>query len=418
MKKNNCSAGDFGRFGIILVLFCLSALQAKITVVLNPYQGADWRRNSRKLTNLHTHTTESDGSQKPDAVIDEYKKKGYDILAITDHDRYTWPWTKWGRSPAELGMLGIPGCESSAHEHFNTFFFEYDGRHKILENTLDEVTYNGGLSQINHPGRYARSVSDYVVLLRKYSHITSIEVYNQGDRYDGDRELWDKLLTALMPDRPIWATSNDDSHNAGHIGRNFQMMLIPGRANMENFRSAYQTGRFYACYDRSGTGEYAEHPDSVIVYPNKITVFPKTLSKRIRWISNGKEVHRGATLNLMKSRGLKKYVRAVICGASGAMTLLQPFGLKDTEIEDKKLARLATYQMYLERISPEQYRLTTTMDISTRVTLLNLDGYVKSRGMLSPDNPFVIDHSSGKATLYILRFQTEDAVKSVIIMLK
>lgn len=37
---------------------------------------------------LHMHTTRSDGNQAPSIVVANYRKNGYDFLAITDHDSY------------------------------------------------------------------------------------------------------------------------------------------------------------------------------------------------------------------------------------------------------------------------------------------------------------------------------------------
>ncbi len=43
--------------------------------------------------NLHTHTNRSDGKLTPSEVIDAYRSRGYDFLAITDHfmERFGWP---------------------------------------------------------------------------------------------------------------------------------------------------------------------------------------------------------------------------------------------------------------------------------------------------------------------------------------
>ena len=37
---------------------------------------------------FHLHTTRSDGQEPPHIVCANYRKKGYDFLVITDHDRY------------------------------------------------------------------------------------------------------------------------------------------------------------------------------------------------------------------------------------------------------------------------------------------------------------------------------------------
>jgi len=36
--------------------------------------------------NLHAHTTFSDGVRTPQALVEDYEARGYDFLAITDHE--------------------------------------------------------------------------------------------------------------------------------------------------------------------------------------------------------------------------------------------------------------------------------------------------------------------------------------------
>ena len=38
--------------------------------------------------NLHCHTVFSDGKMTPEEVKKNYQEKGYQVLAITDHDHY------------------------------------------------------------------------------------------------------------------------------------------------------------------------------------------------------------------------------------------------------------------------------------------------------------------------------------------
>ena len=50
-------------------------LKSNYTDTLNWFRG-----------NLHTHTTRSDGTRPPEEVIADYAERGYDFLAISDHD--------------------------------------------------------------------------------------------------------------------------------------------------------------------------------------------------------------------------------------------------------------------------------------------------------------------------------------------
>ena len=53
---------------------------------------------------LHCHTRASDGSMAREAVLEEYAREGYDVVAITDHGKWS-PAGHWGK------ILLIPGCE-------------------------------------------------------------------------------------------------------------------------------------------------------------------------------------------------------------------------------------------------------------------------------------------------------------------
>jgi hypothetical protein len=82
----------------------------------NPYAREPGRQYVWLRGNLHTHTTRSDGSRSPQAVIDAFANKGYNFLAITDHDVYfnpSAPETSGGGIDPK-GMIILPGIEVSA----------------------------------------------------------------------------------------------------------------------------------------------------------------------------------------------------------------------------------------------------------------------------------------------------------------
>ncbi len=316
-----------------LILFSsvlIAQVNAETVIVNNPYEVVRWDNCQYHKANLHTHTKNSDGALPPSEVITGYDERDYDILAITDHNHFTWPWGEWDRDPEELGMIAVRGCEPSRHHHMNSFFCDYDGAEGDIEDSLSIVEDKGGLAQLNHPGRYSKDISWYKRLLDKYEILLSVEVYNQGDRYSGDRKFWDKLLTETMPERPVWGTSNDDMHGRGHMGRNWQVMLLPeGKLSRKMFRTAYKKGVFYACYDKSGEGENVVLPQSIKTKGRRIVVDADCDEEDIRWISEGDEVARGAALSLDAEKDLGSYVRVVIHGENGARTLLQPIGLRE-----------------------------------------------------------------------------------------
>ena len=51
--------------------------------LFNPYAGTDgpWLKGQ-----LHLHTTNSDGDEVPREAIADYERRGYDFIALTDHN--------------------------------------------------------------------------------------------------------------------------------------------------------------------------------------------------------------------------------------------------------------------------------------------------------------------------------------------
>lgn len=167
---------------LFVVAITLSACQpspeTRLEVVLNPYQEVDWSVSERQKANFHTHTTQSDGHYVPHKVVDMYHDQGYSVLALTDHDHVTWPWTEFesmeaselaweryqrgdierpdgyeNRDPDLLGMFGPPGNELSRNHHTISLFSEFEAPLEDLHGVLDELNAfsSQGLAMLAHP---------------------------------------------------------------------------------------------------------------------------------------------------------------------------------------------------------------------------------------------------------------------------
>lgn len=69
-----------------------------------------------QIVDLHTHTTESDGSFTPEELIAEAKRVGLSAIAITDHDTVTGI-KKAALAAADCDIELIPGVELSTDYH-------------------------------------------------------------------------------------------------------------------------------------------------------------------------------------------------------------------------------------------------------------------------------------------------------------
>ncbi|MGN6302358.1 MAG: PHP domain-containing protein [Angustibacter sp.] len=63
-------------------------------------------------TDLHTHSTVSDGTQPPAEVVASAREAGLDVLALTDHDS-TGGWAEAAEAARRLGVRLVPGMEIS-----------------------------------------------------------------------------------------------------------------------------------------------------------------------------------------------------------------------------------------------------------------------------------------------------------------
>ena len=330
--------------------------------IQNPYEKVDWSNHQQYKANLHTHTTRSDGRFSPQTVVDEYHKLGYKILAITDHNEVTFPWTDFvnmeasdrskerlengvlgrealtyeNRDPETLGMFAIQGNEVSTPHHINSFFSGYEQRTDQEEIALEAIGSRDGVTFINHPGRYTDKNPEkyntnwYVDILNRFDHIAGIEVYNSADRYPNDRQLWDSILVELMPDRPVWGFSNDDFHgDLNKLGISWNIFVLPNLTE-EWVRRGMEEGRFFYVYAAEGhRGQMPPRIESIKVNrKNGIIEIQSTGQDSIRWISGGSVIHRGNTIHLTKSTEVPGYVRAEIFGP-GTITGTQPFGINN-----------------------------------------------------------------------------------------
>ena len=108
--------------------------------------------------NLHTHTTRSDGRQDPQVVIRHYADRGYDFLALSDHDTLS-----NYDCLDDCGMVLIGGneiCGGSDHV-LHVGAEKLVTRNGDTQSVLDELSGVAGMSVLCHPS-WAANFNHYV----------------------------------------------------------------------------------------------------------------------------------------------------------------------------------------------------------------------------------------------------------------
>ena len=267
--------------------------------IVNPYASVDWATFGQYKSAYHTHSTNSDGGDIREAMIEDHYAKGYDILNMADHNFVTTTWDEPGYgggagqsnpgvgalSPerrAEIeagvgrngrGMIGIPfGNEQSVTDHIITMWANFNNTAReslTVEQKMAEILgiaeFAGGISILAHPGRFTGGqnadlmagaaasnnpdqIKKYVNLFLAFpSSLVGMEIMNRLDNETrSDRILWDNILMQTMPKgKSVWSFSNDDSHGLAESGYNYNVMLLP-ELTTDATKKALETGAFYA----------------------------------------------------------------------------------------------------------------------------------------------------------------------------
>jgi hypothetical protein len=149
--------------------------------------------------NLHAHTTYSDGHRAPAELVAEYETRGYDFLAVTDHEDKI--------PPGYWKMLETLSSRMVLFHGIELNYWEYD-QHvgKVLG---DRET----LFVLNHPARYKLSVEQAIARTHEIRAaglpLDAIEITDTGlyrPLYDTDRI-------------PLARIATDDAHRPPHFGR-------------------------------------------------------------------------------------------------------------------------------------------------------------------------------------------------------
>ncbi len=175
---------------------------------------------------LHLHTNLGDGTASPRRVLDEARRRGLKVIAITDHDHMEGAKRLQDLMDRE-GVADIQliwGVETTTRDgHFLGLFVKKAPRFlSHVEDAIAAIKDQGGLCVIPHPmGRLVPSLSRRKIeeLLARGYPIDAIELYNPSPANASARDEVRKL-------NEVWGfaeTGGSDAHFWQHIGAGYTL---------------------------------------------------------------------------------------------------------------------------------------------------------------------------------------------------
>jgi hypothetical protein len=204
------------------------------------------RSGSFRKGQLHTHSTFSfDGweSLHPVSLAFDYRRRGYQFVAITDHDAIANP-----KEANDDAFLVIPAYESTSESGHITALFAQTVVSVDLppQQRIEQMRADGGMTILNHPSwQVGWMGTDFSTLEGCFA----FEIFNyataSAHRLTRNVELWHNVLNAKGLNSRIWAVAVDDAHTPDGIDHGWIMLKSPVLSE-EAIRRSLESGGFYA----------------------------------------------------------------------------------------------------------------------------------------------------------------------------
>jgi len=207
--------------------------------------------------NLHTHSTNSDGTLTPEAVCRSYQEAGYDFLALTEHfmAQFNFPITDTRplRNAHFTTLIGAELhtglAEMGEMWHILAVGLPFDFAPPHPEESGAEIAQRalaaGAYVAMAHPSRCVLTEADACSL----GPVHGVEVYNAGSADENDcADSWHFLEVLLGRGYRYFAHAADDFHNLPYR-RDFALGWVHVKAEElapDALLTALKAGHFYS----------------------------------------------------------------------------------------------------------------------------------------------------------------------------
>lgn len=273
---------------------------------------------------LHAHTTNSDGTQKPAEVVAAYKRAGYGFVAITDHNWIT-------ADPGVPGIVFIQSVENNlessddwkrCHHENRIGAKTYAPGLRMPQEVIDRSREEDGFVQINHPdwpGSYPKNPcwSDTELLnVRRYD---AVELWNASDD-DSNNNAEPRVDYLLSHGQKTFVTAVDDCHDVrSPYCMTASVNVFADRQTREDIMANLKAGNFYASSGALISAVAADGPNVSVTLPKSCDVDYVVKDGQVA------KTEHGVTASSYKAIGGERYVRVRVRCADRKWAWSNPF---------------------------------------------------------------------------------------------
>ncbi len=205
--------------------------------------------------NLHTHSTNSDGTHPPEDVIAFYRDARYDFLALSDHflDCYGWkisdtrPLRSEGFTTLIAAELHAPRTNVGELWHIKAVGLPLEFEPLVNGETGPELAAraaeSGAFIGIVHPSWYGLTTED----ARQISCAHAVEIYNHGSAVEVDRGSdWPFCDLLLNDGWRLTGYASDDAHHLTHDCLGGWVQVKAGSLDPEHLLESLKRGLYYS----------------------------------------------------------------------------------------------------------------------------------------------------------------------------
>ena len=324
--------------------------------------------------NMHTHTNISDGALTPERVKEEYVKKGYSVVAFTDHeimmphtdlrDEEFLPITAY---EIQLMDRSVPGfCNKRYHMNFyspdadrylSKTYCKRDAWWGNIVKYFTEEMAEAGLTERSHTKDFAQKMIDMANeegMLVSYNHpvwsnqnytdysglkgLWGVEWYNNECVQLGYYDTTAPITDLLSEGERVFPLATDDSHKARSIGGGW-IMVKAKKLDYDTVFAALKRGDFYSSTGPEIKSLYLEG-DKVVIKTSAVKQIALITDMRISEIlgasDTGKNICGGelSLANLIEKRNAlgnshKSFFRIEITDKCGRKALTRAYFLDE-----------------------------------------------------------------------------------------